>query len=206
MKTPFACPSCAGAGAVDAALVGRQVWCTHCGHHFTLAIAGAPEAEVYAMNEPTGGPPRESVFVTSRGDEPTAAAPPRRSERPAPRATARRREAAFPWRPWIVRGGSVAVLVLAAIALTAPRGAWVVGSLLLILGSAMVMVGYGAGAYGAFSEDFLHGCLYLAVPLYTGYYLVSRWGDLWPWFACSTAGVALVLLGTGLLQWARAAV
>ena len=66
----------------------------------------------------------------------------------------------------------------------------------------MVLVGFGAGAYGAFREDVLYGFLYLAIPLYTAYYIVTRWDDLWTWFACSTLGVGLVLLtsfrfGTG---------
>ena len=30
---------------------------------------------------------------------------------------------------------------------------------------------------------------------------VTRWDDLWPWFACSTAGVALISLGTEMLRW-----
>ena len=64
----------------------------------------------------------------------------------------------------------------------------------------------GAGAYGAFREDFLYGVLYLAIPLYTAYYLVTRWDDLRVWFACSTAGVALVLLGTEVIRWSGAGV
>ena len=39
------------------------------------------------------------------------------------------------------------------------------------------------------------------IPLYTAYYMVTRWDDLWVWFACSTAGVALVLLGTEMVRW-----
>jgi hypothetical protein len=63
------------------------------------------------------------------------------------------------------------------------------------------LLGYAAGAYGAFCEDFLYGFLYLVIPLYTAYYLVTRWEDLWRWFACSTTGVGLVLFGTQLLRW-----
>ncbi len=96
------------------------------------------------------------------------------------------------------------MLVLAAIAVIAPRGTLIAGSVMTVLGIAMVIVGYGAGAYGAFCEDSLYGFLYLVVPLYTAYYLLTRWDDLWAWFACSTAGVALVLLGTGLLRWSGA--
>ncbi len=210
MKTSFACPSCGAAGAADDAFAGRQVRCKHCGHRFPIPGGGEPEADGYALDGPTGvdaiRPPRESVFVSPRGDEPPSAAPPRRSSRPAPGATARRRDVHFPRPTWLVRGGAVVVIALAAVALIAPGGVLIVGNVLLALGSAMVMVGYGAGAYGAFCEDFLYGVLYLAVPLYTAYYIITRWDDLWVWFACSTAGVAVVLLGTGLLQWAGVAV
>ena len=65
----------------------------------------------------------------------------------------------------------------------------------------MILVGYGAGAYGAFSEDFLYGVLYLVLPLYNAYYLVTRWDDLWKWFLCSTVGVGFVAVGTRLLEW-----
>lgn len=216
MKTSFACPSCGAAGAADAAFAGRQVRCKHCGHRFPIpdddgdGDGDGPEGDAYALDEParvaTTSPPRESVFVTPRGDEPPASpsAPPRRSKptRPAGGTTARSREADLPWRTWLARGGVVALIALAAVALIAPSGVLIVGNVLLALGSGMVVVGYFAGAYGAFCEDFLYGVLYLGVPLYTAYYLVTRWDDLWVWFACSTAGVAVVLLGTGLVQWA----
>jgi hypothetical protein len=81
----------------------------------------------------------------------------------------------------------------------------IAGSSLTILGMVMVLVGFAAGAYGAFCEDFLYGILYLAIPLYTAYYLVTRWDDLRWWFATSTAGVGLVALGTAMLRWAGVA-
>jgi hypothetical protein len=93
-------------------------------------------------------------------------------------------------------------VVLVLIALIAPQGTWFVACVLLALGSLMVIAGYSAGAYGAFHEDLLYGLLYLAIPLYTAYYLVTRWEDLWIWITCSTIGVGLILLGTELLGWA----
>ena len=63
-----------------------------------------------------------------------------------------------------------------------------------------------AGAYGAFSEDALYGLLYITIPLYTAYYLVTRWEDLWIWITCATVGVGLVLIGTEMVRWAGAAV
>jgi hypothetical protein len=95
----------------------------------------------------------------------------------------------------------VAVLAFAAIVLFAPHGRLIVGGTKVGLGSVMVLVGYGAGAYGAFREDLLDGFLHVLVPLYTADYLVTRWEDLWVWLACSTAGVALVVLGTEMLRW-----
>jgi len=77
----------------------------------------------------------------------------------------------------------------------------IVGCLLMTLGSVLVVLGYGVGAYGAFREEILYGMLYLLVPLYTAYYLVTRWEDLWVWFACSTVGAALVVLGTEMVRW-----
>ena len=95
-------------------------------------------------------------------------------------------------------------MALLATALFVPRGVAIAGSAMVLLGMAMVLVGYAAGAYGAFSEDFLYGFFYLVIPLYTAYYLVTRWDDLRGWFALSTAGVGLVLLGTELIRWSGA--
>ena len=109
-----------------------------------------------------------------------------------------------PGGPGLIRGGVLAATALLATALFVPRGVAIAGSAMIILGMAMVLVGYAAGAYGAFSEDFLYGFFYLVIPLYTAYYLVTRWDDLRGWFALSTAGVGLVLLGTEVIRWSGA--
>jgi hypothetical protein len=108
----------------------------------------------------------------------------------------------FTRRDWLSRGVIVTILVRTAITLFAPRGTLIVGCLLMSHGSVMVLLGYGVEAYGAFREDVLSGMLYVLVPLYTAYdVVVARWDDLWSWFACSAAGVALVVIGTELLLW-----
>ena len=71
----------------------------------------------------------------------------------------------------------------------------------MAIGCAMILVGFGVGAYGTFSEDFLYGFLYLVIPFYTAYYMVTRWDDLWVWFACMTSGVGLVLVGIEMARW-----
>jgi hypothetical protein len=217
MSIRFACPSCAAVGSCDATLVGKHVRCKHCKYRFAIPNPGDPSTEVYALEQPIGDAiglgattsAPGSTFVPRRGDEPSPAGAPRTVKRRLTEPTdrpVRRRESNFAWRVWLVRGAIGAVLACAGIALFAPRGTWIVGCLLLGLGSLMVLMGYGAGAYGAFHEDVLYGMLYLLVPLYAAYYLVTRWDDLWVWFVCSTAGVALILLGTEMLRWSGVSV
>jgi hypothetical protein len=70
-----------------------------------------------------------------------------------------------------------------------------------VIGSGMLLTGFFVGAYGAFCEDLLYGLLYLLIPLYTAYYIVTRWDDLWVWGTCSTTGVGLIIFGTELARW-----
>ena len=103
-------------------------------------------------------------------------------------------------------GGVAFVLILIAIALLAPHGTWLAGCILMATGGVLILVGHLAGAFGAFSEDFLYGLFYLLIPLYTAYYIVTRWDDMWVWFACSTVGAGLSMAGIELVRWAEAAV
>jgi hypothetical protein len=212
MRIPFACPSCGAAGTVDGSYAGRPARCKRCGRDFNLPDARKrePEPEGYALEEspepadpvPAFTPPSGSTFTQPWGDNATA--PPRRSKRRAPESEVRKaikRASRSPWLAWLIRVGIVAALVLAAITFLAPNGRIIAACVLMGLGSLMILVGYIAGAYGAFHEDFLYGFLYLVIPLYTAYYMVTRWDDLWVWLACSTAGVGLVVVGTELARW-----
>ncbi len=109
------------------------------------------------------------------------------------------------WQGWLAVAGPVCVLTLTGIAFLAPNGLTIVGCILLVVGALLAVLGFIAGAYGAFSEDSLYGFFYLLFPIYTAYYMVTRWEDLRVWFACSTVGVGLVLFGTVLIRWAGAA-
>ena len=93
------------------------------------------------------------------------------------------------------------VLTLSLVALVVPQGTLIAGCVVIVIGSAMLMTGFCVGAYGAFREDFIYGFLYVVVPLYTAYYLVTRWDDMWVWCTCSTVGVGLILLGTEIVRW-----
>lgn len=219
MLLSFSCPSCGAAGTVDAAFAGRPGRCTHCNHRFTLPKPGATEDESYSLVEPVErrarpapvGREPESAFVRARGEERTPSSmtgPSRKRAAPAAASRVRKarpaRDSDFAWGLWLLRIGGVTLLALVAVALFAPDGPAIVGRVLLGLGSLLVLIGFAAGAYGAFCEDLLYGILYLALPFYTAYYLVTRWEDLWPWFSAATLGVGLVLLGTQILFWAGA--
>lgn len=211
MRIRFACPSCGAAGTVDAASAGKSARCKQCGGRFTIPGPEQPRADVYPLDEPdqdvsrTPEPAGEpsSTFVASRGDEPPSREPKRARKTSTRPKRKRRTERA--WGKWLIRGAVAAVIALAATALIAPRGTLIVGCILIVIGCVLILAGYGAGAFGAFSEDFIYGVLYLLVPLYAGYYLLTRWDDLWIWFTCATAGFGLILLGTELLRWSGVA-
>ncbi len=217
MNVSFACPSCNASGSVAAVHIGKQVRCKQCGAHFAIPDPEDSQPDVYAVEEQSpqaaGGtsksPAENAVFVPARGDAAGAVERTRRMERSSSAPTSRNvrvRKSGFRWQTWLIRGGIALVLILTAIAFLAPHGTWLVGFILIAIGGILVPVAYFAGAYGAFSEDSLYGLLYLMIPLYAGYYLVTRWEDLWIWVACATVGVGLVLLGTELVRWAAASV
>jgi hypothetical protein len=214
MKIPFACPSCGATGLVDAASVGKPARCKHCGHRFNIPGPGAAEPEVFSLVEPVeeaagdgyalGSPTvRASAFTPSRGDEPAADAPrrPRRSTSSSKSRAGRRRAAGTAWVKRLAWIGGTAAIIIVAVALLAPNGVIIAACALMAIGSGMILLGYGVGAYGAFSEDFLYGFLYVVFPFYAAYYMVTRWDDLWVWFTCMTSGVGLAALGIEMARW-----
>ncbi len=212
MKVRFVCPSCDAAGTVDAVHIGKQVRCRHCGTRFAIPDPEAAEPDVYALEEPMERPAPENsvpavedaVFVPARAHHAASIDRPRRVKPSAsgpPPMRVRKRGSEFPWQTWLIRCGVALVVILTCIALVAPQGVWLAGCILIAIGGLLVPLGFLAGAYGAFSEDLLYGILYLAIPLYTAYYLVTRWEDLWPWVVCATVGVGLVLIGTEMVRW-----
>jgi hypothetical protein len=209
----FACPNCGVTGSADASAVGKWAQCKYCEHRFTIPAPGAVEPKEYELEEPAEKPTadpiaamdpfQDATFTPTRGDEPTTTAPrpPKRSpSRTKPRTT-RKGATRSPWPGRLAWLGGALAIAVAGTALFAPNGRVIAGDAVIALGSVMILTGYGMGAYGAFSEDFLYGFLYLVIPLYTAYYLVTRWEDLWVWFACMTTGVGLILLGIEMVRW-----
>ncbi|MFO0892058.1 MAG: hypothetical protein U0790_23340 [Isosphaeraceae bacterium] len=213
MRVSFACPSCDARGSVDSVHVGKPVRCKRCGADFAIPNPAGEEPDVYALEEPaeparwaSPGADPGAVFVPSRSDERRGDGRPARPKRTPDAPTPRREASEFPWGRGLTRAAIGLVVTLGLIILLAPHGTWLAGCILLVIGSLMVIAGYAAGAYGAFQEDLLYGLLYLTIPFYTAYYMVTRWDDLWIWLTGSTIGVVLVLLGTELIRWAGAPV
>jgi hypothetical protein len=215
MKVSFTCPSCNASGTVDAIHIGKEARCKQCKARFTIRDPSDPEPDVYALEGEAEAPAQpqayeaapEAVFVPSPSRESTFAETPRRPRRSAPESPPKRRaksRSQSAWPIWLAVAGALLIFALTGIALFAPAGTWFVGCILLVIGGLLSVLGFVAGAYGAFSEDSLYGYLYVLIPLFTAYYMVTRWEDLWVWLACSTVGVGLVLLGTELIFWAAA--
>jgi hypothetical protein len=213
MRISFVCPSCNQSGFADEIHIGKNARCRQCGARFTIPNPDDPESAGYALEElperqletPSLSLAADAAFVSSRASESFDTQRPRRTKRSRPKSSptrTRKRESSFPWTTWLIRCGIALVLVLAALVLFVPQGSLITGCILMVVGGICVLVGYGAGAYGAFREDSLYGFLYLIFPLYTAYYMVTRWEDLVIWLACSTVGVGLMLAGIEIVRWA----
>ncbi|WP_169980417.1 hypothetical protein [Tautonia rosea] len=210
----FACPSCAAPGKAQTDWAGRSVRCKHCKAVFVLPEPGESAANAYELAEP---PDREAapVALAPRVERGTSTFTPSFREgslenvpvdrlRPTLRKPVNPREEFQEWRGDVrvkVLGVILATgLVLTGVSFAIPGfGGWG-GLVLVVLGLLLTAIGYFVGAYAAFCEDFLHGMLYLFIPIYTGYYLVTRFDDLWPFFAGSTIGFLMFLLGTRALE------
>lgn len=210
----FACPSCAAPGKARSDWSGRSVRCKHCNAVFVLPEPGEAAAHAYELAElPDRAPAplplaplaegRASTFTPSYREGSLENVPVDRF-RPAPRKPVTPREEIKEWssdaRVKLLGGILVAGLILAGVTFTLPGCGVVGGTALVGMGLVLIAIGYFVGAYAAFCEDFLHGMLYLFIPIYTGYYLVTRFDDLWPFFGGSTIGFLMFLLGTKALE------
>jgi hypothetical protein len=209
MSLAFSCPSCGASGSTSPTHAGKVVRCKGCQYRFPLPQPDQPLDDGYGLEPPTARvegsePASESVYAAARRDRDDGDRPPRPTGK---RRRSRKQREEFEITPthWLIAAGAV-VGLLAAVACFMPEGTAWVGRILMLVGSIMILVGYSVGLIGAFREDSLYGFLYFFIPFYSAYYLLTRWDDLWRWFACSTAGVLLVVLGGELLWWGGVAV
>ena len=94
--------------------------------------------------------------------------------------------------------GAVFLLML-GLALFVPGGMVYAAGLASVLGAILTIGPYLVGAYAAFTEDFLYGMLYLVIPLYTAYYIMSRFDGLRNWVILGGIGLGLSMVGGAML-------
>jgi hypothetical protein len=140
----------------------------------------------------------QSVFVAASRDPEV----PRRRRRPSGGPARPIRSHGEDDEPFHVRHRAALIaaplVFLAALGLTAalvPNGTLIAACVLAGLGGLLVLTGYTVGLWAAFHEDSLYGFFYFIFPLYSAYYILTRFEDLWPWFLAMTVGVGLVTVG-----------
>lgn len=209
MSIAFACPRCGKSYSVDASLAGRTGKCKACGRpmtipHFYDDGDDTIATEGYDLSEPlpvADEVEAQTVFVPAGRDPEVPSRPRRRrrSDEGPSRSMRSRRDEDEPFhtrhRKALIAAPIVFLAGLGLTALVVPQGTLIAACILAGLGGLMILVGYCVGLWAAFREDSLYGFAYFVFPLYTAYYLVTRWEDLWPWFLAMTVGVGLVALG-----------
>lgn len=95
-------------------------------------------------------------------------------------------------------GFGVVVALAVTLGQAASGAARPLGVGLLFLGYVVVLVGNVALIVQAFREDIVVGLLFLFVPFYPLYWLISRWDEARTWFGVSMAGVLIAAFGAGL--------
>lgn len=211
MKVAFSCPSCNARFEADAAHAGKPTRCKGCGQRLTVPHPSAPRepepfADGYDLAPVEAAGPAVFVPAQARGDF----APPTTAERERQSRRRSRRRSRLELPGWARSKSTLGMLLgaplgMGLVALLVPGAAGVIGLALSILGLFLFLAGYGFGAYMAFTEDSLHGFLFLAVPIYTAYFLISNFDELWPSLAGMFVGVTLIGAGGWLADSGPAA-
>lgn len=214
MKIEFACPECGSRFAVAPVHAGKTIACKRCGQ--PVAIPGAPTAGPldmavagsYALEPATDDAPSTfspalagSIPIREPMPESASSGPFWLDSPRIPRKKKKQGAGVLPaWWKRAAGSAAVAVVVMVLVSWLVPKGSLIVGLFLLGIGFLMFLAGFFVGAFGAFSEDFVTGMLYLFIPPFTGYYIVTRWDDLRPWFITLSVGVGLVTISGWVLE------
>ncbi len=214
MTIPVTCEGCGKHHEVDEAHAGRRGKCTRCGRTMTVpdaasAAAPTPEAtDAYQLEERPEAAPSTFVRAPAGADsDPTATRGGRsRSAKPPRREDADK--LALPDLSTLRRvlpiGLAIAAVVGISLVVLPPAGLMAGGMVFAIAGLILTLYGYGSGAYIAFTEDSLHGMLYLIIPLYTAYYVLSRWDEMRSRLAIVLVGLAFLAVGSKLMETGNA--
>jgi DNA-directed RNA polymerase subunit RPC12/RpoP len=211
MKIPVTCARCGKEYAVDEAFAGKRGKCATCGERMTIPgeiqAASRPPSEpdayeldqVHASEEP-------ALFSPAQGSESLSGPPPRRRAKKRIRGSSgRKRDEAASSHP-ALRGRATLIglicvaVVLVLLTVFIPETRMNIGRVVAVAGLILFVYGYGSGAYIAFTEDGLYGWLYLLLPPYAAYYVVSRWDEMSSRLVMIIVGLALLAGGGRLLE------
>ena len=210
MTIQFTCPDCGQGYEVDDALAGRKARCKGCGIVVLVparsVVATDQDHENYELEErlavgESGGP---SIYFRGPADPGVVASRQRAEDRAERIGQATRQATDFAVRaarlwPWLLGVPAGLAAVLGLIAAIVPGGTMIAGGILALVGIILLLGGHALGAYVAYTEDPMHGWFYLAFPLYTSYYIVANWGDMWRWVALTVAGAAILGVAGGIM-------
>ncbi len=215
MKISVTCEACGRRYEVEDRYAGKTIKCASCEKPMTIPAAPPATTPLLVHGEYALDESRESLPPTFR------AAPDKRGQHhaggsgPVKKSTVKRsrgkskdkrggRSESAVSRSVVLVGLAVIAVLLAILAVFIPGARTPVGVALALPGLLLCLYGYATGVYIAFTEDDLHGWLFLLIPFYAAYYIVSRWDDMYTRVIMVVAGLTLLAIGGRFLESERA--
>ncbi len=200
MAHTFFCKKCGKRYDVDPAMIGKRARCKACQRVFAIpdfssaagrlpdqpaARPAAPVRAPYsATQNPYGMQDDDELFSSGTGKSFA-------TEEPTPNRV--NLEWLKPLTLYALIGGMAVWLITAALALVkVPVAAFLALGCLFIIGFGMLMIGSVVGLIVPFFENVLNGLLFLLVPFYNVYYVITRWQAMKRPFLLWLAGVGLL--------------
>jgi hypothetical protein len=217
MKISVMCEACRREYEVEDRYAGKTVKCAYCEKPMT--IPAAPPAATpllvvgeYALEEPAdSAPPTFRAAPEERGEDQLGgtgqvkkSTVKRSTGKGKKKGKRRERSESAGSRSTVLVSLAVIAALLAIVAVFIPGIRTPVGVALALPGLLLFVYGYATGVYIAFTEDDLHGWLFLLIPIYAAYYIVSRWDDMYVRVIMVVAGLTLLAIGVRFLESERA--
>ena len=215
MKISVTCEVCLREYEVEDRYAGKTIKCANCEQPMKIPAAPPAATPLLVVGEYALDETRDSAPPTFRAapdwpgqDQDSGSSPVQKKKvkRPGGKRKDKRRgesESAVSRSGVLVSLAVIAVLS-AILAVFVPAVRTPVGVALALPGLLLCLYGYVTGVYIAFTEDDLHGWLFLLIPCYAAYYIVSRWDDMYGRVIMVVAGLTLLSIGGHFLESERA--
>jgi ribosomal protein S27E len=195
MTIHVTCDSCFMNYQLKDELAGRKVRCKHCQSIIEVPRVGKPTIEA------------EDDHWFDEPDEPADAPAPVRRKKKGKKKRLREREGSSGFRLGIVAVigmAFVGLFVLMCLVGIVWRPLWsVLGMGTAVVGGGLALVGGIGILMAAFEEDTICGVMYLVVPFYGLYYIVTRIAEVWKLVLMNIGGAVLLVVGMMLLAMSQ---